>query len=76
MIKLKKGQHAMLHPHELNSNEIDFIIRKMNAVKFINEQDKYYKKCYTKEDEKKYEYIRIDLKILQELKRKLDIWTT
>ena len=70
MIRLKKGQHAMWHPHDLNSDEIDFLIRKINAVKFINELEKYYSKCYT------YKFVKNELKILQELKRKLDVWTT
>lgn len=74
MICLKENQHAMFHLHTLSDNAIDFIIRHMDAVKFVNNLEKTVK-SYSRDDYLRYDFVRKEVAILDELLRKIDIWT-
>ena len=74
MIRLKKNQNAMFHTHTLSENAIDFIIRHVDAVKFVNNLEKTVK-SYSKDDYLKYEFVRKEVAVLDELLQKIDVWT-
>lgn len=74
MIRLKKNQRAMFHPHTLSADAIDYIIRHLDAVKFVNDLEKSVK-SYSADDFKYFTFVRKESAILDELLREIDIWT-
>lgn len=72
-IKLSKNKLSCFHYNTLTESEQEFIIFHIDAVKFLNEQIKFYN-SFSEEQLSKYSSIKKEYDTLKSIIEKLDIF--